>query len=115
MFGLKHSCNSMMRLVVLTGLVLLVLPTLVSAEQNVVAVEGVNFTMNAPMSHNLRSFIGKTIHITLDSGQVIGGIVKDVGDEMLHLEKLVGKEYYDSLIRIEDISAFNSRFRMLQR
>ena len=90
-------------------------PVVVHAGQPMVAVEGASFTINASMSQNLKSFIGKKINVTLDSGNVVSGIVKDVGDHLLHLEKLDGKEFYDALSRIEDIGAFDSRFRKLQR
>lgn len=90
-------------------------PTLTIAKQNLVPVEGAYFTINASMSQNLKSFVGKRIGVTLDSGAVISGVVKDVSDHFLHLEKLDRKEYFDALIRIEDISAFESRFRAIER
>jgi small nuclear ribonucleoprotein (snRNP)-like protein len=99
----------------LTATLLAVNPTLTIAKQNLVQVEGAHFTLNASMSQNLKTFIGKRVSVTLDSGNVISGVVKDVGDHFLHLEKLERKEYFDALIRIEDITAFESRFRMIQR
>lgn len=95
--------------------VLLLNPTLIMAKQNIVPVEGAYFTVNASMSQNLKNFVGKRISVTLDSGAVISGVIKEVGDHLLHLEKLDRKEYFDALIRIEDISAFESRFRTIQR
>jgi hypothetical protein len=99
----------------LTATLLALNPTPTIAEQNLVPVEGAYFTVNASMSQNLKTFTGKRIGVTLDSGAVISGVVKEVGDHFLHLEKLDRKEYFDSLIRIEDISAFESRFRTIQR
>ncbi|TNF97899.1 MAG: hypothetical protein EP297_09485 [Gammaproteobacteria bacterium] len=107
--------NRMIYMSILTATIFLANPALVLAKQNIVAVEGASFTINASMSQNLKSFIGKKVSITLDSGKVFSGTVKDVGDHFLHLEKLDGREYYDALIRIEDIGAFDSRFRKLQR
>jgi hypothetical protein len=37
-----------------------------------------------------------------------------VGDHFVHLEKLAGREFFDVLIRIEDISAVEARFRELK-
>jgi hypothetical protein len=39
------------------------------------------------------------------------GYVKSVGSGLLHLEKLAGKDFYDALLRIEDISAIEAKFR----
>ncbi|MCW8963466.1 MAG: hypothetical protein OQL16_06680 [Gammaproteobacteria bacterium] len=115
MIDKKQFTNRVLGLAVLTAAIMLVNPAQVFAKQNIVAVEGASFTINASMSQNLMSFMGKKVHVTLDSGKVISGTVKDVGDHFLHLEKLDGREYYDALIRIEDIGAFDSRFRTPQR
>ena len=53
--------------------------------------------------------------MTAVSGKTLTGVVKEVGNHLIHLEKLSGKEYFDALIRIENISAIETRFRMLQR
>jgi len=67
------------------------------------------------MAENLKSFIGKTMYFTLDSGKVFIGSVKEVGNHLVHLEKLSGKEYYDALISIESIDAVDSRFRQIKQ
>jgi hypothetical protein len=33
----------------------------------------------------------------------------------MHLEKLDGKDYFDALLRIDNISAIDTRFRDIQR
>jgi hypothetical protein len=45
----------------------------------------------------------------------MAGVVKEVGDHLVHLEKLDGKEYFDALIRVESINAMDARFRDVQR
>ena len=74
-----------------------------------------NYNVNASFADNLKSFVGVTVTVTLNSGQSFTGIVKEVGDHLLHLEQLQGKEFYDALIRIEDISAIDARFRKTAR
>jgi hypothetical protein len=37
--------------------------------------------------------------------------VKDVKDNVLHLEKISQKEFYDALIRVDLISAIEARVR----
>lgn len=70
-----------------------------------------SYNINASLGDNLKSLIGKKVYVTLDSGKTFGGFVKEVGDHLVHLEKLEGKEYFDVLIRIENISAIDTRFR----
>lgn len=110
-----HLTTRKLSITIVIMVILLTISGQVLAKQNIVAIEDASFVINASMSQNLKSFIGKKINVTLDSGQVISGTVKSVGDHMLHLEKLSGKEYYDALIRIENIGAFDSRFRKIQR
>ena len=85
------------------------------AKQEVIAVEGATYNVNISMAENLKLFVGKNVYITLDSGKVFTGSVKEVGNHLVHLEKLVGKEYFDALIRIESINAIDSRFREIKR
>ncbi len=85
------------------------------AAQSVVAVEGVNFNVKASMKDNLSSFVGKRVSITINSGKSFSGTIKEVGDHLVHLEKLEGKEYFDALISVDNISAIDSRFRKFQR
>jgi len=79
-----------------------------------VAVQGVAYNAAASLKDNLKSLTGKDIYVSLRSGKVYQGRVKSVGDHLLHLEKIVGKEFYDALIRIDDISAIEARFRDLK-
>ena len=103
------------------GLVMLLCWTLLAiaveteARQEVIAVEGATYNVNISMAENLKLFVGKTVYISLDSGKVFIGSVKEVGNHLVHLEKLVGKEYFDALIRIESINAIDSRFREIKR
>ena len=103
------------------GLVMLLCGTLLAfaaeaeAKQEVVAVDGAAYNVNISMAENLKLFVGKTVYITLDSGKVFTGTVKALGNHFVHLEKLVGKEYFDALIRIESIDAIDSRFREIKR
>ncbi len=87
----------------------------VAAKPEIVAVEGVSYNVNASMGDNLKSLYGKRVSVTLNSGKTSTGLVKIVGEHLVHIEKLVGKEYFDALIRIEDISAIDTMFRKLKR
>jgi len=79
------------------------------------AIEGMSYNVDASLEENLKTLIGKRAHITTDSGTKFIGKVKAVGNHLLHLEKLDRKDFFDALIRIEDISAIDARFRDFDR
>ena len=93
----------------------LTLPATAAAGAKVAAIEGMAYNVGASMQDNLKSLVGKKVYVTLDSGKSFGGIVKEVGNNLVHLEKLDGKDFFDALIRIEDISAVDAKFRDFQR
>jgi hypothetical protein len=74
-------------------------------------VEGVRFDTGTAMKENLKSLVGKDVHVHLRSGKSFQGYVKSVGDGLLHLEKLAGRDFFDALVRIEDVSALEVKFR----
>jgi small nuclear ribonucleoprotein (snRNP)-like protein len=100
---------------VLFSTVLFTLPNEAVAKPKVVAIEGISYNVNSSLLDNLKSLVGKKVYVTLDSGKTFTGFVKDVGNHLMHLEKLDGKDYFDALLRIENISAIDTRFRDIQR
>lgn len=81
------------------------------AKAEVVAIEGAGYNVNSSIAANLKTLVGKKVYITLDSGNTFAGFVKEVGKQLIHLEKLDGKDFFDALIRIDSISAIDTRFR----
>jgi small nuclear ribonucleoprotein (snRNP)-like protein len=78
--------------------------------------KGMRFNADVSLTNNLASFIGKKVTVTLQSGKTFTGIVKNVGGKrLLHMEQLEGKEYYDALIRIDNITAIDARIRKGRR
>jgi hypothetical protein len=77
-------------------------------------VEGAKFDVSFPLKDNLNIFLGKDVQLILRSGQIVQGYVKSVGDHFVHLERLAGKDFYDALVRMEDISAVEARFREMK-
>jgi len=102
-------------IVILVFTLCFMLPTDVGAKSKVVAIEGMSYNVDSSLTDNLKSLSGKKVYVTLDSGKILSGSVKNVGNHLIHLEKLSGKEYFDALIRIEDISAIDAKFRDYQR
>jgi len=76
-----------------------------------VPVQGAKFEVSFSINDNLKAYIGKDVLIHLRSGKTFQGYVKAVGDHFVHVEKLAGRDFYDALIRIEDISAIEAKFR----
>ena len=102
-------------LTILYYVAVFMLPAEAEAKTEVVAIKGISYNVNSSLSDNLKSLIGKKVYVTLDSGKTFTGYVKKVGNHLMHLEKLDGKDYYDALLRIEDISAIDTKFRDIKR
>ncbi len=96
-------------LVILFSAMFFMLP--VKAVAQVVAHEGVKFEVSQSMRDNLKMFIGKSMYINLKSGKTYQGILKSVGDHLIHLDKVSERNFFDALIRIDDISAIEAQFR----
>ena len=81
------------------------------AAASVVAIEGVAYKVQLSLTDNLKLFVGKRINVTLTSGSSFEGTVKDVGQDLLHLEKLNEADFNDALIKIDAIVAIDTKFR----
>jgi len=82
--------------------------------REVVVVEGAKFDTSNSLADNLKNYMGKDVFVHLKSGEVLQGYVKAVGNNLIHLEKLKGKDFYDALIRLEEITAMEARFREMK-
>jgi len=100
---------------VLFSMVYFTLPKEAVAKPKIVALEGMSYNVNTSLLDNLKSLVGKKVSVTTVSGKTLTGIVKEVGAHLLHLEKLERKDFFDALIRIENISAVEAMFRNYQR
>jgi len=63
------------------------------------------------MSSILKDRNGKKVTVVLQSGTELSGKVKDVGSNTLTLSELSGKEFFDAVIDLDDISAVQYRAR----
>jgi small nuclear ribonucleoprotein (snRNP)-like protein len=82
-----------------------------TVEAQVVPFQGVNFDVFDTLKGNLKMFIGKDVYVHLRSGNTYRGFLKSVGDHFIHLEKIASRDFFDALIRIEDIAAIEVQFR----
>jgi hypothetical protein len=97
-------------LVVIIGGILFLVPKNVSAADTE-AKPSFQFDVNTSMADNLTALKGKSVTVTLSPGQSITGIVGDVKGNLLYLTKISQKEFYDSLVAIDHISAIETRVR----
>lgn len=65
------------------------------------------------MADTLKSLMNhqSPVEIVLHNGKTYGGMVKEVGNANVVLTKLNQKEFYDAVIKIDDISAVEVRVR----
>ncbi|MBU2622643.1 MAG: hypothetical protein KKD92_10035 [Proteobacteria bacterium] len=63
------------------------------AEAGVVPLEGIKYDVNFSLEDNLKSFVGKKVYVTLDSGKTFAGIVKETGNHLLWLENWTAKSF----------------------
>ncbi|MCZ7624923.1 MAG: hypothetical protein C3F12_07235 [Candidatus Methylomirabilota bacterium] len=71
------------------------------------------FTLKAgaTMREVLAEQTGKKVALRLQSGDEIEGTVTMVGNALLHLSRLSGREFYDAVVSIDRISAVRIRTR----
>lgn len=63
------------------------------------------------MTDNISVFKGKTITVTLDSGETLSGKVVDVNSRYLHLGELERTNFLDALIDLNHVSAIKAQLR----
>lgn len=66
---------------------------------------------SATMREVLSEYTGKRVALRLESGDEIEGTVTMVGNSLLHLSRLTGREFFDGVISIDRISAVRMRVR----
>ena len=59
----------------------------------------------------LTAQVGNRVSVKTDSGESLEGTVTMVGDHLVHLSKLSGKDFYDAVVRIDRISSVVVRAR----
>ena len=84
---------------------------LLASQGLVAAQDRIELQPPAGIKEILTEFTGKRVSVTLDSGAELGGIITKVGDQLVHMSRLTGKEYFDAVIRIDKISSVTIRTR----
>jgi hypothetical protein len=55
--------------------------------------------------------IGKRVIVRMDTGDNLEGTVSKVGDSLVHISKISGKDFYDAVVRMDKISAVMFKVR----
>jgi hypothetical protein len=77
-----------------------------SAPNNVMAEEKkIEINTSFTIKQILGSFAGQRVALKTDAGDTIEGTVTSVGDHVVHITKLSGKDYYDAVVVIDRISS----------
>jgi len=55
--------------------------------------------------------VGKRVSVVLTTGQELSGVVSSVGDKVVHLSELSGREFFDAVVSLEHVRAVVVRVR----
>ncbi|MBI5848014.1 MAG: hypothetical protein HZB31_08715 [Nitrospirae bacterium] len=80
---------------------------------SMVSAEETKFELNPQFSVKevLASQVGKRVAVKTDGGESLEGTVTKVGDQLVHIAKLSGKDFYDAVVRIDRISSLVLKVR----
>ncbi len=59
----------------------------------------------------LNSYVGKRVSLRTDAGEALEGTVIRVGNHLVHISKLSGRDYYDAVVVIDRINSIVFRAR----
>jgi hypothetical protein len=59
----------------------------------------------------LERLVGKRVGLVLNTGPELAGVVISVGDHVVHLSELTGREFFDAVVSLDRISAVVIRVR----
>lgn len=83
----------------------LVLGLSIATEEITLAQEKPAFNPAISLKDNLATNVGRRVSLTMGTGESVEGTLEKVGDHFVLVSKLSGKDFYDALIRIDDIKA----------
>ncbi len=76
-----------------------------------IAEEKPELTRSSTMHDVLASNVGKRISLRTDGGETIDGTVTFVGDQLVHVSRLAGREFYDAVVRVDKVQSVTFRAR----
>lgn len=82
--------------------ILALMTTLATASM---AADKIAFTPEDTTTSVLTRQSGQKVEIVLKSGEHLSGTVKAVGSKAVHIGALAGKEFYDAVVALDDVTA----------
>ena len=82
------------------------LPTIGSAQDTKIEVKSGDVVKTL-----LERQVGKRVSLVLTTGPELAGVVTAVGDHVVHLSELTGREFFDAVVSLDRISAVVVRVR----
>lgn len=83
-----------------------------SAVQIAIAAEGgSDFNALVGIRENLLANVGKRVAVRISDGDAIEGTIAKVGDQLVQLTRLAGKDFFDAIVRIDRIDAITFKAR----
>jgi hypothetical protein len=70
-----------------------------------------NINSNDSLKDVLKGLMGNRVELAVKGGQSYNGKLTIVGDNVVIISELSGKEFYDAVISIDDIAAVEVRVR----
>ncbi|KKL90017.1 hypothetical protein LCGC14_1908920 [marine sediment metagenome] len=110
----SHLKSAVISILILLATATLLLAATGVSKAEVVEVEGAKFNLKLSMEENLKSHVGRTVIVLMNSGKELTGKVKAVDRDYLHLESLSGREYFDALVRTDQIAAVIAKLRLFK-
>lgn len=90
----------------MVGVAVLGTVALASAQEKGIKIEGGDTVKSVLERHP-----GKTVTVRLHGGEELSGKVTKVGDEVVHLAELTGRDFYDAIVPLDHIDAVILRAR----
>jgi len=82
-----------------------ILAAAVFLQPGIAGAEDLKLNSSDTLQANLGRNVGQKAEVVLISGKSVTGTIKEVGSASVHLTALEGKEFFDSLIRNDQIAA----------
>ena len=91
---------------ILFSIIAFALPLNLLAEESPLSAQSDN-----AIKSSLEHLVGKKVTLRVSNGEELSGTVKEVGKESVVISQLSGKEFYDALVKVDQIVAVIARTR----
>jgi hypothetical protein len=83
----------------------------IASQGIVTAQDKPGFNPSISLKDNLAANVGKRVSLMISTGESVEGTIEKVGDHFVLISKLSGKDFYDAVVRIDEVKAVVFRAR----